>query len=318
MLLATVGVFFVLLPFANSIYTFVAAPLIRHMPAGTSMIATEVTSPFLTPFKLTFVVAAFITMPYLLFQAWAFIAPGLYQRERKLVLPLMLSSILLFYLGVVFAYYLVFPLIFAFLTSTAPEGVAVMTDINHYLNFVLTLFLAFGITFEVPVAIVLLCLMGVVSPEGLAGHRRYVILGAFVIAAFLTPPDAFSQTLLAVPMWLLYEVGIAVARYLAKRESRPETPQGSSPNEPDGGPFVPLAPDQLERELLAAEEAERALKTHSPPPGENPGLWLERVQTLRAEGNLGAARMWLYQVLEQGDEDQRRVARHILTTMDGP
>lgn len=186
------------------------------------MIATNVVTPFFTPIKLTAVVAVFISVPFILYQIWAFVAPALYKNEKRLVYPLMISSTLLFYLGVLFAYYIVFPLIFGFLTQTAPEGVVMATDISSYLDFVLTIFLAFGVCFEVPVAIILLCWAGVTTPEDLKAKRPYIIVAAFVIGMLLTPPDMFSQTLLAVPMCLLFEVGVIVARFYKPRDEQNE------------------------------------------------------------------------------------------------
>lgn len=222
--LVVLVVFLGLFPFANPIYSFMAKPLMAHLPAGTSMIATEVASPFLTPFKLVLVLSIFLAMPYILYQAWAFIAPGLYNHEKKLVFPLMFSSSFLFYLGIAFAYFVVFPLVFAFFTSTAPEGVAVMTDIARYLDFVLKLFFAFGLAFEVPVVTIVLVWMEMTTPEDLAAKRPYVIVGAFVIGMLLTPPDAISQTLLAVPVWLLFELGVVLSRTFLrfKREGEAE------------------------------------------------------------------------------------------------
>jgi sec-independent protein translocase protein TatC len=208
-----------LLPFTNELYTLLAAPLLRHLPAGTSMIATEVASPFLTPFKLALVASIFLAMPALLYQLWAFVAPGLYQHERKLVFPLLITSTALFYLGAAFAYFVVFPLVFSFFVLTAPEGVAVMTDITKYLDFVLTLFFAFGLAFEVPIATILLVWVGATSPEDLIKKRPYIIVGAFVIGMLLTPPDVISQTLLAVPMWLLFELGLFFSRRYVPRDS---------------------------------------------------------------------------------------------------
>jgi sec-independent protein translocase protein TatC len=219
LLKAVVAVFLCFIPcafFSDKLFTLVALPLIRKMPEGTSMIATSLISPFMAPLKLALFVALFIAMPYVLFQVWAFVAPGLYKREKRFAIPLMVSSILLFYAGVAFAYFVVFPLMFAFLTTTAPTGVQVMTDITNYLDFVLLLFFAFGIAFEMPVATVLLASTGLVRVETMAKNRGYVLLGIFVIAAFLTPPDALSQTAMAVPMWLLYEVGIILSRILLR------------------------------------------------------------------------------------------------------
>ncbi|MGH8547927.1 MAG: twin-arginine translocase subunit TatC [Methylococcales bacterium] len=217
-------VFLGLAPFANQIYTYLAGPLLAHLPASTSMIAIDVASPFFTPFKLALVVAVFLSVPLILYQVWAFVAPGLYRHEKKFVLPLLVASTLLFYLGIAFAYFVVFPLIFVFLTAAAPEGVQVMTDISSYLDFVLALFFAFGASFEVPIATILLVSVGLVTPKALAEKRPYVIVAAFVIGAFLTPPDVISQTLLAVPMWMLFELGLLFSRLFVPRAvSRDET-----------------------------------------------------------------------------------------------
>ena len=220
MVLAVLIIFLGLFPFGNDIYVFIADPLMRVLPEGTSMIATQVASPFLTPFKLALVTAVFVAMPYLLHQFWGFIAPGLYQHEKRLAFPLLASSVVLFYLGAAFAYAVVFPLVFAFLTGVAPEGVAVMTDITHYLDFVLTLFFAFGLAFEVPIATIVLVMAGATTPQKLAGKRPYVIVGAFVIGMLLTPPDIISQTLLALPMWVLFEVGLFFSRMLMRERRR--------------------------------------------------------------------------------------------------
>jgi len=221
-------VFVALSPFSNPIYSMLAGPLTRHMPAQSSMIAIDVLSPFLTPLKFTLVLAVFITIPWILYQVWAFIAPGLYQKEKRLALPVLISSTLLFYCGMAFAYFVIMPIFFAFITSTAPEGVAVMTDINRYLDFVMTIFFAFGVAFEVPVATVILVLIGIVTPEAMAAKRPYVIVGAFVVGMLLTPPDVISQTLLAVPMWLLFEVGIFVSRLLLRRRGEARAAAASS------------------------------------------------------------------------------------------
>ncbi len=218
---AVIVVFLGLVAFANDIYTFVAEPLIALLPEGTSMIATEVATPFLTPFKLTFFVAVVIALPYLLYQIWSFLAPGLYENEKSLVAPLIGSSVLLFYAGIIFAYFIVFPLVFGFFTSVAPEGVTVMTDIASYLDFVIKLFLAFGIVFEIPVAIILLIRTGAVTPDSLAAKRAYVVVGCFILGMLLTPPDVISQVLLALPMWLLYECGIIIGRRITPKK-KPE------------------------------------------------------------------------------------------------
>ena len=218
--LSVLVVFLCLFYFANDIYAFISEPLRSILPEGGQMIATEVASPFLAPFKLTLFTAFLVSVPYILYQIWSFIAPGLYAHEKKLAFPLLGSSIVLFYAGMAFAYYAVFPLLFAFFTAAAPEGVAVMTDINSYLSFVLKLFFAFGIAFEIPVATVLLVLAGITSVEGLVAKRPYVILGCFVAGMLLTPPDVFSQTLLAIPMWLLFEVGILISRLLPRNKQQ--------------------------------------------------------------------------------------------------
>jgi sec-independent protein translocase protein TatC len=213
-------VLLVLLPFANQIYNFIATPLIAKLPEGSSMIATEVVSPFFAPFKLTLFCAVLFTVPFSLFQAWSFITPGLYTNEKKLVVPLLISSTLLFYTGILFAYYIVFPVLFAFLTTTAPEGIQIMTDINHYLDFILKLFFAFGVSFEIPVATFLLIRSGFVSAKKLETNRPYIILSAFFAGMLLTPPDVISQILLAVPIWLLFETGLILGKiYGGKKET---------------------------------------------------------------------------------------------------
>lgn len=218
-LLAVVLVMLCLFPFAQQLYTTLASPLIAKLPEGSSMVAVEVASPFLVPFKLTLLLAVVIAVPYVLYQIWGFVAPGLYQNERKLALPILLASILLFYTGMAFAYIVVFPLVFGFFTSVAPEGVEVMTDINHYLSFVTTLFIAFGIAFEVPIATFVMVATGLTTPEQLRKARPYVIVAAFVIGMLLTPPDIISQVLLALPMWLLYELGIIFSRSFMRRRA---------------------------------------------------------------------------------------------------
>ena len=217
---AVLVILLALIPFANKLYGYLALPLIRHLPQGGTMIATEVASPFLTPIKLAFFVALILAMPVILYQLWAFVAPGLYRHEKRLAVPILVSSVLLFYLGCAFAYFFVLPAVFKFTTAMAPAGVAVMPDISHYLSFVLGLFLAFGLCFEVPVVLVILVALGIVSTEQLASSRRYAIVGAFAVAAVLTPPDALSMFMLAVPMILLYEVGIIGARLLSRPDSQ--------------------------------------------------------------------------------------------------
>lgn len=216
--LVVMAVFLPLFYFANDLYSYLSEPLTQLLPEGTSMIATDVTSPFFAPFKLTLVLAIFVAIPFILHQIWSFISPGLYRHEKRLAFPLLISSVVLFYSGVAFAYYVVFPLIFGFFTSTGPENVAVMTDISSYLNFVLKLFFAFGIVFEIPIATLLLLWSGVTTVEELRDKRAYVIVGCFVVGMLLTPPDVISQTLLALPMWLLFEVGIIMGQILARKK----------------------------------------------------------------------------------------------------
>lgn len=226
LLRAIVAVVIVAIPcliYANELFTLLAQPLIDKLPEGASLIATTVVGGFLVPFKLAFFVALFVAIPYVLFQVWAFVAPGLYRREKRFAVPLLLSSIVLFYAGIAFAYFVVFPVMFEFFAHTTPAGVRMMTDIGSYLGFVLTMFLAFGAAFEVPIAVVLLVLSGLVSLEKLTANRGFVLIGMFVIAAFLTPPDAISQSIMAVPMYLLYEGGIVMARVLAKMRREPSS-----------------------------------------------------------------------------------------------
>ncbi|MDQ3268775.1 MAG: twin-arginine translocase subunit TatC [Pseudomonadota bacterium] len=211
-------VFLCLVPFANNLYRWLAEPLLAKLPVGAQLIATEVASPFFAPMKVAFAAALMIVMPWLLYQAWAFVAPGLYQRERRLAFPLLASAVTLFYGGCAFAFYLVLPTVFGFLTSITPEGVAMMTDINAYLDFVLVIFLAFGFSFELPVAMVIMALLGWVTPKQLSESRGYAIVGVFVIAAIITPPDVISQLMLAIPMAILYEVGILAARWVTPKK----------------------------------------------------------------------------------------------------
>lgn len=220
--LAIFLVFLALTPFSDTIFVLLATPLMEQLPEGTSMIATRVASPFLTPFKLTLVVAIFLTMPMTLYQIWSFVAPGLYRQEKRFAVPLLVTSAALFYLGIAFAYFVVFPLMFAFFTGVAPSGVEVMTDITSYLDFVLTLFFAFGVAFEVPIAVVLLVWTGLVTPADLAKKRPYVFLGAFISGMLLTPPDVISQALLAFPVYVLYELGIVLSRMLVARRREAE------------------------------------------------------------------------------------------------
>lgn len=217
-------VFLAMAPFANALYTAVAQPLMQRLPKGATMISTEVVGAFMVPLKFTLVLAFFAAVPWVLFQVWGFVAPGLYRSERRLILPLLASSTLLFYAGMAFAYFIVMPMVFTFMVGTTPDGVAMMTDIGSYLSFVMLLFFAFGLAFEVPVATILLVWAGLVTPEGLKSKRSYIIVGCFVIAAVITPPDALSQIMLAMPMWLLFEVGLLISRIYVRKEPEEEEP----------------------------------------------------------------------------------------------
>jgi len=358
-LVAVLLVFLVLFPFANDIYIYVATPLMAQLPEGTSMIATQVASPFLTPFKLALVSAVFLSIPYLLFQLWSFVAPGLYSHEKQLAIPLLLSSILLFYLGMVFAYYAVFPLVFAFLTGTAPEGVAVMTDISHYLDFVLALFFAFGIAFEIPIATILMVAAGITTPEDLGRKRPYVIVGVFVMGMLLTPPDVISQTLLALPMWILFELGILASRFFQQRRqtsveaqatvatARISTRRPFPSEDSDIGPtvssgvqssksggeeelvgrditggnpldpewFRPLTEEEMEAELdtIEADEEMASGALDEPDPVDQKLRWIKELRDQEEDTEI---RRLLYEVLEEGDDEQCRVARNILAQID--
>jgi sec-independent protein translocase protein TatC len=361
MVIAIVVVFVVLFPFANEIYTFIAEPIRAQLPEGSQMIATQVASPFLTPFKLALVAAVFVAMPYLLYQFWAFVAPGLYTHEKRLALPLVSSSIVLFYLGMAFAYFVVFPLVFRFFTAVTPEGVAQMPDIAFYLEFVLKLFFAFGIAFEIPIATILLVAVGATTPKALAQKRPYVIVGVFVAGMLLTPPDVISQTLLAIPMWLLFEAGIFFSRWFQKPAPSQEGPAAeavaaTNPGPaPGGGPvpqprtgggpevevgreidggnmdepgrYRPMTEAEMEAELdaIEAEEADDAddaedLATRAPAAPDPSQARVEELirsaNARRADGDTASARTLLYLVLEEGDADQRRVARNILADLD--
>ena len=220
-IVAIVVVLVCLFPWAKDIYAALAAPLLKALPQGSTMIATDVTGTFLVPLKVTLMAAFLIALPYVLYQMWAFVAPGLYHHEKRLALPVIFSSVIFFALGMAFAYFIVFPIAFGFFAGYTPTGVQMMTDIDKYLSFVLTMFVAFGITFEVPVVVVVLVRLGVVSLEKLRSIRGYVIVGAFIVGAIFTPPDVLSQVMLAVPLWLLYELGLLVARFVAV--TKPET-----------------------------------------------------------------------------------------------
>lgn len=222
-LLAILLIFIGLFYFSNDIYTFVAQPLLDVLPENMGMIAIDPTSPFFAPFKLTFFVSLAVAAPYVLYQIWSFIAPGLYKNEKEIAIPLFISSVVLFYAGIAFAYYILFGFVFAFFVSVAPEGILVTPDINSFLSFALTIFFAFGAAFEIPVAVFLLIWTGIVEPEDLAGKRPYVIVGCFVVGMLLTPPDPLTQSMLAIPMWMLFELGIFFGKLIRKRQHSEES-----------------------------------------------------------------------------------------------
>ncbi|MEW8508705.1 MAG: twin-arginine translocase subunit TatC [Candidatus Thiodiazotropha sp.] len=343
MVLVVLAIFLVLFPFANDLYSAIAGPMRAALPEGSTMISTKPIDPFLIPFKLSLQLAIFIAVPFILYQFWAFVAPGLYRHEKRLVMPLLISSTLLFYLGMAFAYFVVFPLVFTFLAGTAPDGVEVATDMGSYLDFVMTLFFAFGVAFEVPIATIILVWMGITTPQKLRHKRPYVIVGAFVIGMFLTPPDVISQTLLALPMWVLFELGLIFSKGFVKKpmpgsKDEPDAAADavSKPNEGDGAQevareeavgsdidpardyvdpdrFVPLTDDEMEAEMDAIEELEQEEGDAQVDSTRNK---LEQVQELRNKGDVDGARELLYEILEEGDSDQRVVARNILAQLD--
>ena len=229
--LAVVALFLALFAFSNDIYTYVATPLLDALPEGSTMIAIDPTSPFFAPFKLTFYVAFLIAAPYILYQLWSFIAPGLYQNEKAVAIPLFISSVLLFYGGVAFARYVLFGFVFAFFVSVAPEGISVAPDINSFLSFALTIFLAFGIAFEVPIAVFIFIWAGIAEPESLTEKRPYVIVACFVVGMLLTPADPFTQSMLAIPMWMLFEVGIVAGKIIRKKQAEEGADQQNSPTD---------------------------------------------------------------------------------------
>ncbi|MBV2095701.1 MAG: twin-arginine translocase subunit TatC [Candidatus Thiodiazotropha sp.] len=342
MVLVVLAVFLVLFPFANDLYSAIAGPMRAALPEGSTMISTKPIDPFLIPFKLSLQLAIFIAVPFILYQFWAFVAPGLYRHEKRLVMPLLVSSTLLFYLGMAFAYFVVFPLVFTFLAGTAPDGVEVATDMGSYLDFVMTLFFAFGVAFEVPIATIILVWMGVTTPQKLRHKRPYVIVGAFVIGMFLTPPDVISQTLLALPMWVLFELGLIFSKGFVNKRM-PDSADGAdaavavsaategggqqevateeavgSEIDPaadyvDPDRFVPMTDDEMEAEMDAIEALEQE---EGDAEVDRVRIKLEQVQKLRDEGDVDGARELLYQILEEGNPDQRVVARNILAQLD--
>ncbi len=229
-----IAIFMVLFFFANDLYHIVSAPLLAQLPDGSTMIATGVAAPFLTPFKLSLVTSIFIAIPFIFYQFWSFVAPGLYRHEKRLALPLLVSSIFLFYAGIVFSFYVVFPLMFAFFTATTPEGVAMMTDISQYLDFVLKMFFAFGLAFEVPIVTIVLTITGVTNADKLVEKRPYIIVGSFVVGMLLTPPDIISQTLLAIPIWLLFELGVVFSRMIGNKKAEREAQEDAGSDSASG------------------------------------------------------------------------------------
>jgi sec-independent protein translocase protein TatC len=332
--IAVLVIFVGLFPFANDIYQFVSRPLLEVLPEGHQMIATGVISPFLAPFKLSLVVAIFIAMPYILYQLWAFVAPGLYKHEKRVLMPMVGSSALLFYLGAAFAYFVVFPLVFAFMHATTPDGVNMAPDISQYLEFVLTLFFAFGLAFEVPIATIILVWMGLTTPDKLVEKRPYVIVGAFCIGMLLTPPDVISQTLLALPMWLLFEVGVWCSRLIAQdraqREAAKEADSEPQPTDqqPSDEPSAPeqeadpideeryqrMSEDELDAELAEIDEEFEQLDSGVDDPID---AKLQEANRLRDQEDEAGARKLLYEVLREGSEEQVVVAQNILAQLDG-
>lgn len=248
--LAWIVLFIALFPFANDLYSILAQPMLAKLPQGGQMIATEVVTPFFVPIKVAMMTAFLGALPVILYQIWSFVAPGLYAHERKFILPLVLASLVMFALGMAFAYFLVFPVVFGFIIGIAPEGVAVMTDINKYLDFVMTMFIAFGLTFEVPIVVIGLALMGLVEIQKFREARPYVIVGAFVIAAIVTPPDVISQFMLAVPLWVLYELGVAIAAWLIRNRPAPEAEDDA---------YQPMSGNEMDAELDRIEEERKKM-----------------------------------------------------------
>ncbi|MCP4334329.1 MAG: twin-arginine translocase subunit TatC [Gammaproteobacteria bacterium] len=265
MVVSVLVIFLCLFYWANDIYVYLAEPLTRHLPEGANMIAIDVASPFLTPFKLVLMLSVFLSMPVILHQCWSFVAPGLYANEKRIAGPLLISSILLFYAGVAFAYYVVFPLVFGFFTSVGPEMINISTDIGRYLDFVLALFFGFGLAFEVPIATIILIAIGFTTPKKLGEKRPYVIVGAFIIGMLLTPPDIISQVLLAFPMWILFEAGLIAAKIIFSDRNFEEDEDDDEDDEvevetsPVAADHEPLTDEEMEAELDQAETDESGL-----------------------------------------------------------
>ncbi len=272
MVLAILVIFLSLFYWANEIYTYLATPLTKHLPEGSNMIAIDVASPFLTPFKLVLMLSVFLAMPVILHQLWAFVAPGLYSSEKRIAGPLLVSSIILFYAGMAFAYYVVFPLVFGFFTSIGPEMVSISTDIGRYLDFVLALFFGFGLAFEVPIATIILVAIGLTTPKKLGEMRPYVIVGAFILGMILTPPDVISQVLLAIPVWILFEGGVIASAIIFKerleKEAADDIEYGDDNDNPtDNDDYQPLSDEEMEAELDKADLAEDQQAENKPEAG---------------------------------------------------
>ncbi len=271
MVIAVLAIFACLFYWANDIYVYLAEPLTRHLPEGASMIAIDVASPFLTPFKLVLMLSVFLAMPVILYQCWSFVAPGLYANEKRIAGPLLVSSILLFYAGVAFAYYVVFPLVFGFFTSVGPDNVNISTDIGRYLDFVLALFFGFGLAFEVPIATIILVAIGITTPKKLGEKRPYIIVGAFVCGMLLTPPDVISQVLLALPMWILFEAGLIASKMIFSDRNFDDDDEDDEDDEDDdpttaaagdGADDAPLSDEEMNAKLdQAAADEDRLDKT---------------------------------------------------------
>jgi sec-independent protein translocase protein TatC len=278
MVIAILVVFACLFYWANEIYIYMAEPLTRHLPEGSNMIAIDVASPFLTPFKLVLMLSVFLAMPVILYQLWAFVAPGLYKNEKRLAAPLLVSSILLFYAGVAFAFYVVFPLVFGFFTRIGPETVAISTDIGRYLDFVLALFFGFGLAFEIPIATIILVAIGLTTPKKLGEKRPFVIVGAFIVGMLLTPPDVISQVLLAFPMWVLFECGVIASAIIFKDrlkkdedEDEDEDDDSEASEVVEGNDYQPLTDEEMDAELdrIDAEEANEESSESSVKPADS-------------------------------------------------
>tara|TARA_Y100001935_G_scaffold227523_1_gene205888 strand:+ start:1831 stop:2934 length:1104 start_codon:yes stop_codon:yes gene_type:complete len=343
MVLAVLILLVLLFPFGNDIFSLLSQPVVNALPEGSSMLATKVLSPFLTPLKLAFVASLMIAMPYILFQLWGFIAPGLYKHEKKLAIPMVGSSIVLFYIGASFAYFVVLPLLFPFLVGIVPENVEVAPDIADFLDVAIKLFFAFGMAFEVPIATILLVITGMTTPEKLVQKRPYIIVGAFVVGMLLTPPDVISQTLLAIPVWLLFEIGLILSRFFLKRRkisgknkdtdsfdenefddsSTMESKSADNKKESSSSDYKPMTDIEMENELDKIEEEEKKdiqedqisedLEPFIPDEVDSK---LEEVMRLRNLEEYDEARSLLYQILSEGNELQIRVARNILDQLD--